>query len=466
MSLPETFRPGAFECNEFPNFGPDRAFAPLTKLVPPRLVQWHNSTFFAREGDISVLLIATLGHHHSDTPSLSLTTSHPDFDIDQVAWYTAWWALIPLAIAAMTQPCGRVLGQAEGNFRFYSRASPVFCIADVVHFIILIGLGFNLRPRLFKRNIKYELKKRFADSAQGDIAGAEKSRTIRWVLLALGGVPCQTVKLMVMEGVFWTKAWALIFALSIVFGEVVLVCARIVDTNHDIHLPKPKWRERSWAVHLDLAFHLPYTGHCHLAYGVIATVVYWLLFSVSTIDFILAMGICLVMGTTLSAILIAQIPSPRLKFMSFRPFFIYLVLMVGWECLHGLGWQKTRLSLPDWTQHRSLLDQYLRHDREPPKMRLADVLLPWTDIVVGLQPQTFPHVVHIAYEVWGAACLAVLVPRVFNLALPRRVLRVGSTEEARAVFVCVSTFLLSLLWYAFMFVPQGTFNPPWTKIFG
>ena len=99
-------------------------------------------------------------------------------------------------------------------------------------------------------------------------------------------------------------------------------------------------------------------------------------------------------------------------------------------------------------------------------MRLADVLLPWTDIVVGLQPQTFPHVVHIAYEVWGAACLAVLVPRVFNLALPRRVLRVGSTEEARAVFVCVSTFLLSLLWYAFMFVPQGTFNPPWTKIFG
>jgi len=99
-------------------------------------------------------------------------------------------------------------------------------------------------------------------------------------------------------------------------------------------------------------------------------------------------------------------------------------------------------------------------------MRLADVLLPWTDIVVGMQPQTLPHVAHIAYEVWGAACLAVLILRFFYLALLRRVLRVGSTEEARAVFVCVTTFLFSLLWYAFIFIPQGTFNPPWTKIFG
>lgn len=122
--------------------------------------------------------------------------------------------------------------------------------------------------------------------------------------------------------------------------------------------------------------------------------------------------------------------------------------------------------MSDWTQYRPLLSQYLRNDRNPPKIKLADVLLPWTDISLGLQPQSLSHVVFIAYEVWGAVCMAVLIPRLFHLALPRRVFRVNTAEEARAVFVCVSTFLFSLSWYAFMFVPHETYNPPWTKIFG
>lgn len=219
----------------------------------------------------------------------------------------------------MTQPCGRVLGRSEGNCRFYGRSSPVFCIADVLHFITLVGLGFNFNPRIFKRNIKYELRKRFADGAEDDMTKAENSRAMRWTLMALDGIPCQTVKLMAMEGVFWTKAWAGMFVLSLVFGEVVLACAQIVDTNHDIHLPKPRWREQSWAAHLDQAFHLTFTCHCHLAYSAVATVIYWLLFSVATIDFDLAIGICLTTTTALNAAIIAQITFSRLQFMSSRP---------------------------------------------------------------------------------------------------------------------------------------------------
>jgi hypothetical protein len=65
----------------------------------------------------------------------------------------------------MTQPCGRILGRSESNFRFYARASPIFCIADASHLIATLGLGFHFKPRIFKRNIKYELRQRFADGA-------------------------------------------------------------------------------------------------------------------------------------------------------------------------------------------------------------------------------------------------------------------------------------------------------------
>lgn len=106
---------------------------------------------------------------------------------NEVNWQVAWWALVPLAIGAMAQPCGHVLDIDETNYRFYIRASPIVCIADVLHFLIRIFLGFSLDYREFWDHIQYVIKYRFRqEQSIYDLGGAEKASAIRWALLVIG----------------------------------------------------------------------------------------------------------------------------------------------------------------------------------------------------------------------------------------------------------------------------------------
>jgi len=227
----------------------------------------------------------------------------------------------------MTQPCGKVLGRSENNFRLYSRASPIICIADVVYFLALVGLGFSYNRRVFLRNIKYELRHRFADGVYDDTTNAEKSLVIPWSLVVLGGIPCQTIKLMAMDGLFWQDLGFDVYCFNF-FGEIVLVLARHFDTNHMIHLSKPKWRRRPWAAYLDLAFHIPFACHCHVTYSAVATSTYWLLFSVSVVGFREAVFVCVAIATTVAALTAIQLFS-RQSAVTFQIVLSYLALIVG-----------------------------------------------------------------------------------------------------------------------------------------
>lgn len=97
----------------------------------------------------------------------------------------------------MTQPCGNVLGRAERNFRFYSRASPIVCVADVVHFLMGMALGLSLDHRTPAPNFKFELHRRFSSAGDGGNGGGdgfssmERTRVTRWVLLTVSGVPAR-----------------------------------------------------------------------------------------------------------------------------------------------------------------------------------------------------------------------------------------------------------------------------------
>ncbi|KAK4454883.1 hypothetical protein QBC34DRAFT_464749 [Podospora aff. communis PSN243] len=143
--------------------------------------------------------------HRSTIESPKLTSEHP------VSWQAAWWALVPLSIAAMTQPCGRVLGSDSPNLRFYIRASPITCALDCVHFLGVLLLGCSPDWRLFSRNIKYELNRRFrGDPFNHDSSSAQDSRTM---------------KLVAMQGIPWTKAWTLMFFVSVAMGEILGILA-------------------------------------------------------------------------------------------------------------------------------------------------------------------------------------------------------------------------------------------------
>ncbi|KAH6876720.1 hypothetical protein B0T10DRAFT_414161, partial [Thelonectria olida] len=136
-----------------------------------------------------------------------------------VKWQTAFWALVPLAIGAMLQPCGRVL-DLPTKYSFWLRCSPILCIADSVQWI---GLLFRFRNEHTVMLPQSTVEVRESDdNSELDLrqTKAENGTIMRWTLLCLSGIPCQTIKLVAMKGIPWTKTWALMYFLSIVVGEI------------------------------------------------------------------------------------------------------------------------------------------------------------------------------------------------------------------------------------------------------
>jgi hypothetical protein len=144
---------------------------------------------------------------------------------DEVKWQVALFALMPLALAAMTQPVGYVLNRRP-EYRFWLRSSPIYCAGDMVVFVIRVCVCYILAPTFSWKHVKAEIAYRFRDDELAQ-PGSGYERTIlgRWLLLGLSGIPCQTIKLVGMEGVPWTLSFALLYFLSIVFGEAMHLSA-------------------------------------------------------------------------------------------------------------------------------------------------------------------------------------------------------------------------------------------------
>lgn len=173
-------------------------------------------------------------------------------------WQTAFWALVPLAVGAMTQPCGCVLSLPE-SARFWLRCSPIVCIADSAYWVALVAadtvtavyrtgslsieplrsqLAYRFRGDdgsdwddtlpILPQEYQHDRAGRNGPTPQAVPRPAESRTPIRLCLIALAGIPCQTIKLVAMDGIPWTKAWALMFFISIVVGETQHILARVL----------------------------------------------------------------------------------------------------------------------------------------------------------------------------------------------------------------------------------------------
>ncbi|KAL3473714.1 hypothetical protein BJX99DRAFT_272131 [Aspergillus californicus] len=185
----------------------------------------------------------------------------------EVKWQVAWFALLALGLAAMLQPCGNVLSQKAKNYRFYIRVSPIVCIADVAEFIAFILLGFSRDPQTWLQNIKFELRERFeGEDGVKDRERAENSIIIRWMLMILGASLCNVIKLMAMQGIPWTQAWAMMFAISIVFGEVLILFVRFLSLDDRSAHTLPAWRGYKISDALDHVGLIPFSLQFTLSY--------------------------------------------------------------------------------------------------------------------------------------------------------------------------------------------------------
>ncbi|KAG9233043.1 hypothetical protein BJ875DRAFT_379396, partial [Amylocarpus encephaloides] len=147
-----------------------------------------------------------------------------------VSWQTIFWTLIPLAISAMSQPGGRVCG-LPSRYRTYLRCSPLFCLADVAAIVTRLGVisGYHSLP--FSTAVAVVIHERYTDCAttveinEGESHASEsleKMTWLRWLWFLLGTLP-PAIKLMSMRGVGWVQAWGMMFLISWMGNELLIL---------------------------------------------------------------------------------------------------------------------------------------------------------------------------------------------------------------------------------------------------
>ena len=372
-----------------------------------------------------------------------------------MSWQVAWWALVPLAIAAMTQPCGNVLGLGAGNTRFFNRASPILCIADLLQFLLFVLLGFSFDRRKWLRNIQYEIRLRFqGERGAVDLQNAENTTTMRWVLLGVSGVACQSVKLVAMQGIPATKMYALLFLVSILFGETLIIFARSMRASGALTGASPRWRGFLGATLVQDSFvFAPLFLH---------SVIVW-------------------------TVSIALFSEHQLHGAVGRP--------ISLDGNTGFSYSRARY-LNRWFERVGILPLALLGTRFFFLVRCFGILrcLAMLFVVFLFYSQVLLHMFHDAFSVFmyglfswcyissaanffvwlGYAVLAVslsylglfLVPFLLNRVEARRVLRITTATEWQAFLIFIESFVISLSYYSLAFDSYGTVNPPWTGVFG
>ncbi|PMD44731.1 hypothetical protein L207DRAFT_579660 [Hyaloscypha variabilis F] len=139
----------------------------------------------------------------------------------QVSWQTAYWTLIPLAVNTMAQPSGRVLGLPP-KYHTYLRCSPIICAVDTLS--ILIHLISYLKSYSIKEAIPLFIRERFGDDEE-DVEGIQAIE--------------KAIKLMAMDGIFWTKTWGAMFLVSFLVVEVLV----ILSWKYSSHTPLPETQD-------------------------------------------------------------------------------------------------------------------------------------------------------------------------------------------------------------------------------
>ncbi|OCK80005.1 hypothetical protein K432DRAFT_393410 [Lepidopterella palustris CBS 459.81] len=144
----------------------------------------------------------------------------------QISWRSILSILIPLALAVVMQPSGKVCGYPR-HLQMYLRSSPVICVADVLSVLFRI-LVCILDGMPTSEAVQFTLATRFADTkrkGQPSLIpqGPSLYTFLRWLLFIAGAVP-QAHLLLFTSGVLWAEVWGYMYLLCFgVFEPLPLI---------------------------------------------------------------------------------------------------------------------------------------------------------------------------------------------------------------------------------------------------
>jgi hypothetical protein len=317
------------------------------------------------------------------------------------------------------------------------RSSPVYCLYDMTSFITSVFKRWSWGQDTLRHAYRHVLGQRFAD---GELYWDEKdiARTVlvRWMLILLGGIPCQTVKLLAMKGIPLTQTLAVVYFSALAFGEAISISATL-----SMQLLRARTSSASAKMPGFASF-----GH-------------YLLMSLLPLQLLSAFWKYLVSRTS------------TIQFIMINLFLLTPAIALGQLRSRPRYWGPARLELMPvasyfgagagyyaWNYynifHPRLLDGI--DPLDPPKSFLYTLLL----AIYTLNCVTLAWAFEFGLVAMGKISRAIPVRLGSILGLPR-------SEEDQLMFV---EFLWGLavcvLGYAFLFDGTGTVNPSWTGVFG
>lgn len=133
----------------------------------------------------------------------------------------------------MSQPVGRMF-DVSPKYGFWLRSSPILCVGDLLHFILRVAAAYSQKPGHLRERINEEIAYRYRDEDWfKETNDVEKSALRRWVVILIGSIPCQTIKVMFMGQINFTKTLAMMFFIPMVFGELLIIKSEMICRYRD-----------------------------------------------------------------------------------------------------------------------------------------------------------------------------------------------------------------------------------------
>ena len=365
------------------------------------------------------------------------------------------------------------------------RSSPLICLADTISILIHFATTTIARSMTFTTSLEILIRERFDEDRESDnaIGKIQQLTWLRYLFFVIGTLP-PAIKMIAMQGLPWTKTWAIMYLTSFLATEVLVLLSWKRPSSTDVHwFPvrfiyqnSPMFRFKNFlvaGVH-ELALFV------HIQVAISAFLSLTLILCQKTNaplyrPFLLGGGgsAAMLELVILAANVLFQTHLYELgvsvPFLG-RAQIILLMIFIGIE-LPSHGWLS--LNLTRWLHVLELVPEapQLELLQEAPQLNNSDQMLFDGIIATSLLSYSLSFCI-LAWMVLLYTCrrfpgfgaqLMLTLP-----SDPRR-RSITSEPDPFAIFwfvLFVYSLASTVLWYSYKYDPQGTVDPGWTGVFG
>jgi hypothetical protein len=333
------------------------------------------------------------------------------------------------------------------------------CAADSLSIIIRLGTygsGFLAKRRVrlpFWERLKLVIHHRFHDESEDEdaegIRAMGRMTWLRWLFFVFGTLT-PAIKLLAFEGTPWTKAWGVMFLVSFILVEVLVVLSWVGGRQGSpLHDLETELELSSIEARLDAIDKELYL----CAVGLHSLVIFWLVLDLwPDTDNVIKHYLLRFNHARWIQTMAGKLYVSAGKLIVVLLLFLFILNFSGLEIISMvIAWLYWCIAIV-WETNTSL------------SMCLNRLLVVDVGYIIGL----FVTPIIFCYFLEK---LCSIYPSVGEHFTGRKsdadsVFRVDSSEGALIFASFLYTLVLCICWYAFRYDPAGTVNPGWTSVFG